>query len=303
MDYKHTQFLARLLIGFFIYLGQAQASIDEQKLASDRQLFGEAVDYSSRGEWAKAESIYRDLLQRHLDWPEPRNNLAIVLMQTNRVDEARKMLEQAVATHPSFRISQNNRTRLYDYLASQAYDRALGVDDQRPLPELKLIESINLPMQVVEKTVEVVVEKPVTVEKIVMVEKPPSPAPAVVNVAHDGLNAQLKDLVIRWSEAWSNGDIETYLEAYSPLFETGDVRYDFNQWKESRRARLRISRNVEVRVENPSVFIGEQGKRAVVEFVQFYRSVTYRDKVLKQLVLQKTDDNWLITSERVIKTY
>lgn len=135
-----------------------------QLISEDKKLFIKAVEFSSQDQWSQAESIYRDLLKRNSHWPEPKNNLAILLLKTNRLDEARQMLEQAVSSSPSYRIAQKNRSQLYNYLATQAYDKALGSEQQQMMPEMQLIQEVYLPVKIIEKKVEVIVEKPVIVE-------------------------------------------------------------------------------------------------------------------------------------------
>jgi len=126
MDYKKTQlYLCGLLTALFLMpctvLAIAadkpdSASVEDQ----DMLLFAQAYELSVLQQWPAAESIYRDLLERNKDWPEPKNNLAILLLKTNRIDEARVMLEEAVVSTPSYRTAQKNRTQLYDFLAAQA---------------------------------------------------------------------------------------------------------------------------------------------------------------------------------------
>lgn len=295
MDFKKAQQLLSLLVLSLLCVFNANAKLDEQqRLQNDRQLFSQAVNYSTLGQWEKAEPIYRDLLTRYKDWPEPRNNLAVLLLNTNRVDEARLMLEQAVISLPSFRISQNNRTQLYNYLASKAYDKALGVEESRSLPQMQLIEDIHLPVQVIEKTVEVIVEKPVEVKPVIT---------AVETNDYQQLNGQISEQLSNWVRAWSEGDVDNYLQAYHSGFQPEDNTKSFEEWKNIRRARLRFSKNVDVSFDGLKVFLDGAGNRALVEFKQNYHSSSYQDRVLKQLFMQKDQEKWLILSERVIKTY
>lgn len=278
-------------------INAANATVSDQQLSKDRQSFSRAVEYTVQGEWNSAEEIYRDLMQRYDDWPEPRNNLAILLFKTNRVNEAREMLEQAVSTTPSYRIAQDNRTRLYNYLASQAYNKALGVEQQKTLPEMQLIQEIHQPIMVVEKTVEVLVEK--TPSPVVQVES----AGGGLKGSAEGISNIITQQLLGWSRAWSQGDVEHYLESYSTQFEPDDARKSYTEWKNIRRARLKFSRNVSVNIDEVRVFVEPQGSHALIEFIQNYQSASYSDKVLKQLYMQKEKQKWRILSERVIKTY
>jgi len=108
----------------------------------DKKLFVQAVEFSLDKQWSQAEPIYRDLLTRHKYWPELGNNLALLLLQTDRLNEAEKMFEQALRGTPSYKTTLHNRSQLYQYLASRAYDRALGEHKPAALPPLTLIETI-----------------------------------------------------------------------------------------------------------------------------------------------------------------
>ncbi len=101
-----------------------------------------------------------------------------------------------------------------------------------------------------------------------------------------------------WMNAWARRDDEAYLAAYDANFvpQGGASRV---AWEKSRRTLLSVSRNIEVRIDSPSVdYLGDG--IANVTFNQFYRSDSYRDAVVKQLRMQKRDGQWLIAEEKVL---
>ena len=340
MDFKHLQpkiFIAVLLL-LLASMGQLMANTQGLKDQADRALFEQAHQLSLNESWAQAESLYRQLIDRHDDWPEPKNNLAILLFKTSRIDEAKLMLEQAVMASSAYRTAHNNRAALYNYLASQAYSRALGkskadsINEPSAGPQLRFIADLQVPQtieKVIEKTIEVVVEKPVVVEKIVekIVEKRvevevPAKAPVVASVARQNVNANSDKLMSKppmadytqvrmkieqqlsdWLRAWSDGDFEAYIAFYSTEFVPSDQRKSFAEWKNIRRARLRFSNGVKVNFDELRVFLEGQKDYALIEFVQFYQSSSYSDEVLKQLYLRRQQGKWRILSERIIKTY
>ena len=307
MDYKSTQhFVRSFLIAMLLFPGvvysvaaeeTANVSVEER----DRQLFAQAFELSAQEQWSEAEPIYRDLLKRNAEWPEPKNNLAILLLKTNRMDEAKQMFEQAVTSTPSYRIAQKNRTQLYNFLATQAYGKALGNEQVSDLPAMDLIEQIHLPVQLVEKVVEKIVEKKVEVivEKPVPALPPSQPETVTTENVLDSIEGQL----LTWSKAWSDGNFDQYIRAYSENFEPFDQPDKLSEWKNIRKAKLKYGKDVKVTVTGLRVYIEEPGDRVLAEFIQLYKSATYSDKVLKQLHMQKAQDNWLILSERVIKTF
>ena len=72
---------------------------------------------AEHGQTADAEAEYRKVLETHPKHTGARNDLAIVLYQTGRSDEARKILEALVADHPRLADPWNN-------LAALAVERA-----------------------------------------------------------------------------------------------------------------------------------------------------------------------------------
>ncbi|HEY9098501.1 MAG TPA: outer membrane protein assembly factor BamE [Thiobacillus sp.] len=101
-----------------------------------------------------------------------------------------------------------------------------------------------------------------------------------------------------WVNAWARRDDEAYLAAYDASFvpQGGASRA---AWEKSRRTLLGVAKNIEVRIDSPSVDYLEDGV-ANVTFNQFYRSDSYRDAVVKQLRMQERDGQWLIAEERVL---
>jgi len=310
MDYKIFQQYLLAAFRRFIYLLLTLFSTvvmagvsDLQILNDDKELFSKAVMLSTQKQWAEAEPIYRDLLKRNQYWPEPGNNLAILLLNTGRTDEAIAVLEQAVISSPGYRITQKNRSELYSYLATQAYDKALGSDQQSIMPELELIQTIFQPVKIIEKEIEKEVEK--VVIKEVFIEKPQLVESQQESEAasRKGISRHIKQQLSGWSRAWSKGDFDHYIKFYSSDFIPSDARKSYAEWKNIRRARLRFTKGVNVEIEQIRVFVEDQGKYVLVEFIQNYSSTSYSDKVLKQMYMQNLQDNWLILSERTIKKY
>ena len=306
MNYKVFQQQLHKFFYVFIFLSIALLSTvaiadvnENQFKKSDEKLFAQAVSFSSQKQWSQAEPIYRDLLKRNKQWPELGNNLAVLLLNTNRIDEAKELLEQAVSSSPSYRITQQNRSQLYNYLAKQAYDKALGLESDIALPELEFIDSIYQTVQVVEKEVEKIVVKEVIVEKIKAPEVQAELQPALENDADKRIKEQLND----WSRAWSQGNFEFYIQLYSNDFLPSDNLKTYQEWKNIRRARLKFTKGVSVEIDQIRVFVEPEGEYALVEFMQNYRSNSYSDQVLKQMYMRNQHNNWLILSERTIKKY
>ena len=252
----------------------------------DVALFGQAVQLSEQGQWQQAARLFRDIAQRHPQWPEPKNNLAVVMSRLGQLKEAQQALEAAVSSQPSFKTAQQNRQQLYDYLAAVAYEKAIGNTQPPSVPQLSLLTKLQQP------------PKP---------EARPVPAPAPMTppaAASDTLTSIQEDISKRlqiWSRAWSIGDVETYLQAYSSRFKPDEPGTDYNQWRNIRRARLTLADNTQVVLQDIHIYLDADRQQAIAEFVQNYRSDRYQDQVIKQLLLAHENNRWLILSERVIE--
>jgi len=129
---------------------------------------------------------------------------------------------------------------------------------------------------------------------------PAFPEPAAVETAKVGVvneEAVLKALNA-WVGAWSRRDDAAYFAAYDPSFipQGGGSHAD---WEKRKRMLLEVARNIEVRIESPSVDLAADGN-VTVTFNQFYRSDNYRDAVVKQLRMTERDGRWLIVDEKVL---
>ncbi len=124
---------------------------------------------------------------------------------------------------------------------------------------------------------------------------PPFPEPYAAGADSD--DPVLQALKI-WADAWSRRDEETYLTAYDARFAPvgGDSRAD---WEKRRRLLLGLAKNIELKIDSPSVDRNDDGS-ATVTFNQYYRSDSYRDAVVKQLRMVERDGRWRIVEEKVL---
>ncbi|VAW64558.1 hypothetical protein MNBD_GAMMA09-935 [hydrothermal vent metagenome] len=322
---KYKRIYKSLLISLLFFLNlpaalQAQTSVDKPPSATtsmaaekvltgggelnDKKLFSDALVLISQSEWVQAEMIYRDLIKRNPSWPEVKNNLAVMLLKTGRLDDARKLLESAVVSSPAYRVAHNNRTKLYDYLAMQAYNKALGAEQTAEVPELELIQKLDLVAAVTEKKPDLKIENPAFEQE----SRNESSVPAKKEVPASVQSVkQIRQQLLNWSKAWSAGDFDQYILHYSMQFVPSDSRKTFSQWKINRKSRLKYSKGADVEIDQLRVFPESTDEPdteyALVEFLQYYESALYTDKVLKQMYMEKQQQGWLILSERIIKTY
>lgn len=86
----------------------------------------------------QAEAIFTRLTREHPDLPEPYNNLAVIYASRGEFDKARKALQEAINTHPSYATAHENLGDIYAKMASRAYSKALQLDKENTTAKAKL---------------------------------------------------------------------------------------------------------------------------------------------------------------------
>jgi adhesin transport system outer membrane protein len=131
----------------------------------------------------------------------------------------------------------------------------------------------------------------------------PSPEPSVAEppplAAAEEAAVSSKKAVINalkaWTAAWAGRNIQAYLDSYAPTFKpAGGISRD--AWVAQRKAVLTAARQIDLTVSKVRVEMKEP-KRAVITFLQRYRSASYRDVVQKTLEWENVDGRWLIVKE------
>ncbi len=157
--YRHAAlFVAALLLtaSHVVYADNIQ---DASKLLQQKQL-GQALDkvngvlagqpkdararflkgliLTEQGNAADAIKIFTALTEDYPEQPEPYNNLAVLYASQGEYDKAKLSLEMAIRAHPSYATAHENLGDIYAKMASQAYDRALQLDQGNAATKAKL---------------------------------------------------------------------------------------------------------------------------------------------------------------------
>lgn len=270
-----------------------------------------------------AINVFQKLSEDFPELPEPHNNLAVLYAAQGQYDKARASLELAIRTDPRYATAYENLGDVYAKLASQAYDRALQLDNSNNLAssKLSLIKDMiggtqaQLPVRTPVPTSATTSTRPITPTTPAlpptsspMVKSEPSKPepksePAKVEVpktepSKTALTNDTEDILkaVRiWAAAWSRQDIDAYLGAYGRDFKPpkGLTRV---QWEAERRARINGRAKIRVEVLQPRVSI--TGDTAKVSFRQNYESDSLETTTRKTLTLTRQGNRWLIVSER-----
>jgi tetratricopeptide (TPR) repeat protein len=247
-----------------------------------------------------AIKVFTALTDDYPELPEPYNNLAVLYASQGQYDKARKALEMAIRTHPSYAIAHENLGDVYAKMASEAYDKALQLDRGNAAAQTKLamIKDLFSSSVVPGKGISQAGVSDTTVAPAGAAApkdqnqprpKPPAPGKAETEM----VLAAVKD----WAKAWSSKDADAYLAHYAPgfLVPGGEPR---TAWEAVRRDRITQQKSIEVTVGSPKVSFDANG-RAVVSFRQGYKSDTLNASGAKTLTLTKVNDRWLIVQERM----
>jgi tetratricopeptide (TPR) repeat protein len=249
----------------------------------------------------EAIKVFTALTDDYPELPEPYNNLAVLYAAQGQYEKARKALEMAIRTHPSYSIAHENLGDVYAKMASEAYDKALQLDRGNAAAQTKLalikelFSSTVVPGKASSRTGPG--EAPVTAAaKPNVPEKKDTASKRVAQPEKAEADAVLA-AVKGWARAWSAKDAGAYLAYYAPDFKVpgGEARAS---WEAARRDRINKPKSIEVTVDFPKVSFDAAG-RAVVSFRQGYKSDTLKSSGAKTLTLVKVNDRWQIVQEKM----
>ena len=244
-----------------------------------------------------AIKVFTSLTEDYPELPEPYNNLAVLYASQGQYDKARKSLEMAIRTHPSYAIAHENLGDVYAKMASEAYDKALQLDRSNAAAQTKLAMIKDLfsgsvvPGKGSPEPAEPAAAAAATTEK---------PATAATRPAAQSATAETDAVLAAvngWARAWSGKNADAYLAYYAPSFQVpgGEARAN---WEATRRDRIVRPRLIEVTVGSPKVSFDASG-RALVKFRQGYKSETLNTSGAKILTLMKSNDRWQIVQEKM----
>jgi tetratricopeptide (TPR) repeat protein len=287
-----------------------------------RARFLKGVILAEQNRNSEAIAVFNELTEDYPELPEPYNNLAVLYAGQGDYEKARKALEMAIRTHPSYAVAHENLGDIYATLASQAYDKALQLDSGNTTARKKLalikelVPAAALAKPDSDKAIKPLeppkpqpkpaadaqkqaskpppADKPATAEKSAAADKG-APAPAA---GAEQTESVLK-MLNAWTTAWSSNDADGYLAFYAPDFQTpnGEPRAD---WEANRRDRLAKPKKIRVTASSPRVVFADN-IHATVTFRQNYSSPTLKTSGNKTLHLVRSADSWLIQQETIDK--
>ena len=307
-------------------LGDALAKADQYLAGKPRDpqmRFIKGVIQTEAGKPSDAITTFTQITQDYPELPEPYNNLAVLYAGQSQFDKARAALEMAIRTNPSYATAHENLGDVYAKLASQAYTKALQLDNSNTAvqPKLALIRTLFAPESRVQKsgasapasspvatspvkapvtaaappaakTPAVIVPAPVVAPPAPAVPKPTPPLPT--SAVNSGVEKDVEAAVRAWAAAWSAKDMGGYLGSYGKEFDTPG-KQSRKSWEDERRVRITEKSNISVKLENLAVTI--TGSKASAKFRQSYSADSLNVTSRKTLNLVKVSDRWVIVRE------
>lgn len=266
-------------------------------------LFMKGIILVESGKRDDAIKTFIDLTEKYPNLPEPYNNLAVLYADAGQFDKAKKALEMAIKTHPSYATAHENLGDIYARMASEAYDKALQLDNGNSRAQSKLLmikDLFGTGNKVASKSTEAAkstksgtmpirpTDKKVEPAKTVEIDKS-----AVATVSDDEKN--ILESVNNWAKAWSSQDVDKYLASYADSFKTpkGENR---KAWEKTRRDRISAPSSINVELSNQKVTIVDSNN-AETSFRQVYKANGKPIRTDKTLLLKKANGIWLIEQE------
>lgn len=274
-----------------------------------QSLFNKGVSQAEEGQREEAIKTFTELTEKYPSLPEPYNNLAVLFADQGQYEKARKALDAAIKTHPSYATAHENLGDIYARMASEAYDKALQIDNSnsRAQNKLALIKDLFTGANYVAKPVDLNAKDTVKESSKPTELKSVDVKPADTKVAEtksedsskaaeaNSENQAIMNAVAHWAKAWSAQDVKTYLASYADSFKTpnGESRA---AWEDQRKERVSKPSKISVAASNIQVKM-ESANMASVRFKQTYRADGTPKRTSKTLKMKKVDDRWLITQE------
>jgi tetratricopeptide repeat protein len=275
-----------------------------------RARFLKGVILAEQNKNTDAIAVFTELTEDYPELPEPYNNLAVLYATQGDYEKARKALEMAIRTHPSYAVAHENLGDIYATLASQAYDKALQLDSNNATARKKLALIKELvPAKPAATLAKAEPDKGTAAKPATEAPKPVAPetakpasvppAPAEKSTAGADPTAEIVKMLDGWTRAWSTNDAEGYLSFYAPDFKTpnGQPRVS---WEKSRRDRLAKPKKISVTASSPRVKLTDNS-HATVTFRQSYSSDNIKKSGTKTLHLVRNAERWLIQQESIDK--
>lgn len=254
--------------------------------------FHQARLQQESGDLAAAIRTYQQILQFFPQVPEASNNLAVLLAEEGRLDEAKATLEQAFRAQESYAAVYDNLRTINLELARDSYIKALRLGVKPKKLALKKLGELSISNQQVRVAAGPAAGSPDTAE----VKPKPVDTSGTLETARQDVVTTLQG----WAAAWSAQDPDLYLSFYSKKF-VPPRNLSRTSWERLRRDRLKQPSWIKVALDDIT-FGSSRNDRIVVSLKQEYQADQYRDTTVKRFTMLREEDGWRIARETSLVT-
>jgi tetratricopeptide (TPR) repeat protein len=264
-------------------------------------MFTKGIIQAESGQRDDAIKTFNSLTKTYPNLPEPYNNLAVLYAEAGEYDLAKKALETAIKTHPSYATAHENLGDIYARMASEAYDKALKLDNGNSRAQSKLLLIKDLFSSGSKTTVAANTATPTRPirpanKKVEPAPAAPEPAPTAPPAETPAdTEASITASVEAWRNAWSSQNVEQYLASYADSFTPAKGSRD--SWEKLRRTRVASPSSIDLTLSNEKIDVIDDNN-AKISFKQTYKAAGRSAiNTNKTLVLKKVGGTWLINEE------
>jgi len=265
-------------------------------------LFTKGIIQAEGGQRDDAINTFNTLTKTYPNLPEPYNNLAVLHAEAGQYDLAKKALETAIKTHPSYATAHENLGDIYARMASEAYDKALKLDNSNSRAQSKLSLIKDLFSTESKTTIAAnTATRPIRpankkVEPAPAPTPPPVATPATSPVVDSTADAEnsITAAVEAWRSAWSSQDVDQYFASYASSFVPSNGSR--NNWEKVRRDRITKPSKIDLTISNQKIEMVNE-TNAKISFKQYYKADGGPIHTNKTLILKKENGSWLINEE------
>ena len=254
----------------------------EDNLNNPELLFYKGIIETNIGKNNQAIDTFRNLTEKFPELPEPFNNLAVLYAEKGQYILAKKILEQAIKTNPSYLTAHINLGDIFTKMASEAYNNALEIDESNNIAITKL----SMITQLFNYNPNI---KNTKIDSIKVTNKVKDKKPTKKEISEDILN-----VLDNWRVAWENKNMDEYLSAYASNFQYPNNMTQ-TSWEKYRTNRITSKKVIEISLSNTKIKFKK--KEVLVTFVQNYKSGNLNQVSNKTLVFIEEEGDWLIFKE------
>ncbi|WP_028470320.1 tetratricopeptide repeat protein [Neptunomonas japonica] len=293
---------------------------------------------NNMGQFKEAEALLKNTIARYPSSPEVYNNLAVLYAGQGDNGRAIETLLKAFSTHPTYAQVHQNLRELYATVASQAYNRALDLNEKNSAPQLVMLRRTSgnntpalnyqsstivsndtlaaikaVPANTVaqpapKKPVVATppITKPVAKKPVVakaMTEVPNIKAPVIVEASTPVKPINTKQLVqeaVSHVNSWASAWSKQNVSGYLNAYTTGfrPLNGLSNNAWQTQRNQ-RLTKPTFIKVKLNNIRTSLiNADTAKVTFKQTYQSNTFKDTSKKQILLTRVNNAWRIKEER-----